>query len=450
MLASGDWVTPQADPGIPFWAKPPLSFWTQAATMGVFGVKEFGARISSVLPALLVGALLWRFARTEQPDRPPHEPWLALAMLATMPLFFLMAGAVMTDMALAVCTTAAMVGFWFALRGARGGGYVFFAALGLGLLAKGPVAFPLVGLPLALFWVFGNDRVTQLRRLFAALPWLGGVPLLLAIVLPRYALAEWRTPGFLDYFLVGEHWQRFTRPNWAGDLYGSAHREPKGMVWVFLLYAAGTWVPVALLLAAKKFARPRTTQGCECEYERDRYLLAWVTGTPLFFTLASNTIWSYLQPSLPPLALWLARRCVETGPVLRRWVVATLMLGTRGLAFLYALWLPRPEVSNERSTRELIRAAQAAIAPHPGAFIVFIHAQPHSAEFYARRDAVVMRHDDALVLMSRGIPAAIIATDEHLTQFLMGGVLPRVLRERTMFVGRYGEYTLLFHPPAQR
>lgn len=44
MVELNDWITPMFDYGVPFWGKPPLSFWTQAASMTVFGVNEFAAR----------------------------------------------------------------------------------------------------------------------------------------------------------------------------------------------------------------------------------------------------------------------------------------------------------------------------------------------------------------------------------------------------------------------
>ncbi len=30
MAETGDWITPWFDIGVPFWGKPPLSFWSQA------------------------------------------------------------------------------------------------------------------------------------------------------------------------------------------------------------------------------------------------------------------------------------------------------------------------------------------------------------------------------------------------------------------------------------
>lgn len=64
---------------------------------------------------------------------------------------------------------------------------------------------------------------------------------------PWYLLAELKTPGFLDYFIVGEHIRRFLDPGWTGDLYGSAHDQPKGMIWLFWLWASFPWGIVALV-----------------------------------------------------------------------------------------------------------------------------------------------------------------------------------------------------------
>ena len=33
MAVSGDWITPWFQPGVPFWGKPPLSFWAQALSI---------------------------------------------------------------------------------------------------------------------------------------------------------------------------------------------------------------------------------------------------------------------------------------------------------------------------------------------------------------------------------------------------------------------------------
>ena len=38
MLTTNDWITPWFEPGVPFWGKPPLSFWAQALSFKLFGI----------------------------------------------------------------------------------------------------------------------------------------------------------------------------------------------------------------------------------------------------------------------------------------------------------------------------------------------------------------------------------------------------------------------------
>ncbi|WZB74311.1 hypothetical protein WJ972_26380 [Achromobacter insuavis] len=64
------------------------------------------------------------------------------------------------------------------------------------------------------------------RASLRALPWAGGIALTLMLALPWYIAAELKTPGFLRYFIVGEHILRFIDPGWEGDRYGSAHNAP--------------------------------------------------------------------------------------------------------------------------------------------------------------------------------------------------------------------------------
>jgi 4-amino-4-deoxy-L-arabinose transferase-like glycosyltransferase len=63
MAETGDWITPWFEPGVPFWGKPPLSFWAQAAAIKVFGVSEFSLRFPSWLATLAMVWLVWRLAR---------------------------------------------------------------------------------------------------------------------------------------------------------------------------------------------------------------------------------------------------------------------------------------------------------------------------------------------------------------------------------------------------
>ena len=150
MLETGDWLMPQFDYGVPFWGKPPLSTWLSAASMAVFGVNEFAARLPSL--ALLVGLRRARLRARRAARRTATRRCGPLALFAATGLVFVAAGAMMTDPALMLGTTLSMAGFWIAVNGPerhrRIAGCAFFAGLCVGLLAKGPVAAVLVLVPI--------------------------------------------------------------------------------------------------------------------------------------------------------------------------------------------------------------------------------------------------------------------------------------------------------------
>ena len=62
MAESGDWITPWFRPGVPFWGKPPLSFWCTALSFKLFGVNEFTARLPHWILGVLGGWLVWDLA----------------------------------------------------------------------------------------------------------------------------------------------------------------------------------------------------------------------------------------------------------------------------------------------------------------------------------------------------------------------------------------------------
>lgn len=395
MAASGDWITPYNDPGIPFWAKPPLSFWAQAASMKLLGVTEFAARISSVLLAGAVVWLLFTLARQGDKGRAPAEAWLASVILCTTPLFFLMSGAVMTDMALLAAMMLSMTGFWLAWRPhasawPRAWGYAFFAGLGLSLLAKGPVGLALTAAAIGLFWLLEGERLANLARLWSRLPWVGGMLLMLAIAAPWYLAAERKTPGFIEYFIVGEHFKRFLVPGWQGDMFGNAHLEPRGKIWVFMAQAVGPWL-LALLWALWEAWQGRHAAAPARSWSAlDRYLLAWTLATPIFFSAAGNTIWSYVLPTLPALALLLARRLRLETAVVRRGVplIAALMLALASV--LYLVVLPSETMQVRRSTLPLLQAKMQRAAD-PGAPLYVVGTLRHSTKFYSRATAIAIK-----------------------------------------------------------
>ena len=309
MVETGDWITPLFDYGVPFWGKPPLHTWLSAAGIavlepifsfaGVDAPRDLAARLPILGTAL---ALLWVLHAWTLRVRDAETAWIATVILASSGLFFGASAFVMTDMPLALGVVMTMAGFHL---GSGAGGdapdrrwaLLGFGGLAVGLLAKGPIVLPLVGLPLGL-WLLIGQRWPLLGRL----PWARGLLIVAVLVLPWYVTAEIRTPGFLRYFIVGEHFERFVVPGWEGDLYGSGHARPKGIVW---LYALGTFLPWTLFALAPLTRVGRLRRG-GCEDGLRGYLLAFAVAPMIVFTPAANILAAYVLPGLPAAAVLLA------------------------------------------------------------------------------------------------------------------------------------------------
>ena len=170
------------------------------------------------------------------------------------------AGAVLTDPYLALGVTLSMTSFLLARRdgprGAMASSWVWRSACCP--RAVGPGA--------------GGGRRAALvaaarrTRAVARAAWIGGTILMLALALPWYVMAEIRTPGFLQYFIVGEHFLRFVDPGWQGDLYGTAHKRPYGGIWLDWLLATMPWGLAGLWL----FLRPGQDAPLRTRLARDR------------------------------------------------------------------------------------------------------------------------------------------------------------------------------------
>lgn len=389
MLETGNWVTPQHAYGVPFWAKPPMSTWLSAGSMGLFGVNEFAARLPGLLLSIGVLYLVWELARKHSGVLTAR---ISTLILAGSLYFFLDAGTVMTDPSLLFCTTLSMVAFWKAFTDkSRVWSYVFFAGLGLGMLAKGPIALVLVGLPI-FFWVLLRN---QWVNLWKRLPWFSGSLLATVIALPWYVLAESRTPGFLNYFIVGEHINRFLHPGWGGDKYGHAHNEPWGMIWIF---AIGGMFPWCILAAGWliKF-KARLPSFFRDEDGWSSFLLLNALAPLLFFTFASNIIYTYTFPSLPAFALLFAELWSRSALSAKSldWAVRLSMVV--GCVFLAAtaLFVYKPEMVAK--TQKPIVKAWLAQHPEQGSKLVFWdYSVNYSAEFYSAGKAVPLKEVAAI------------------------------------------------------
>lgn len=432
MLRTGNWITPLIDIDVPFWAKPPLSTWAAALSYAAFGVNAFAARLPSFLFVAGAGTLVYLFG-TAVRDR--AFGLLATVIFASSGLTFYLAGGVMTDPALMLATTMTVVAFWRSLHERSWlWGYLFFVGCGIALLAKGPIGVVLPALAIGA-WVL---RHNEWRRTWSNLPWITGTLLTLVIAVPWYVLAERRTPGFLQYFVIGEHFSRFVTTGW-GDLYGGVRSLPRGAIWLFGFLATLPWsllLPAALLwprLRQVLFSRQLVNDPWRS------YLLFWNLAPLLFFTFPRAPLITYVAMGLPGFALLLAQLLRDAGLERGRLVPAGAALVPIALAVgLLAIRLE--PIAARLPVQADVLALYEARRSGPGYELYYIWEKPYSAEFYSHGRVRLAKDpaEAARILQRGGEPYFAVAAKQY-------GELPPELRASLDVVGERNA-TLLLRP----
>ena len=408
MAETGDWITPWFSPGVPFWGKPPLSFWAQAFSMRWLGYTEFAARLPAWICLLLSnGALVLGLAFIKG----PRLAILTSIIYSTCALVYISSGAVLTDPFLALGTTLSLISFAVLASSPRLSRieskqaqtghtpkytalifwrYAFFLGLVIGLLAKGPLAAVLIFAPV-LIWRVCNWKTSSL----SVLPWLKGFALTAALSLPWYILAEIKTPGFLDYFLIGEHIRRFLDPGWAGDLYGSAHQRTYGTIWLYWLMATFPWGLIALATGAGALRSPRIRSILK-NFRKDPLLVYWLAAalfTPLFFTFSANILWTYLLPSLAGACVLIAvflDQVAEQFNTTRPFILHKVAAIVPSCVLVFSIIVGvNPNLRNtERGLVQYVMHTQQPSLP-----LLYFSKPPFSAQFYSAGQAQTVTAD---------------------------------------------------------
>ena len=137
MLHSANWLHVY-DQGHEYLDKPPLLFWLSASSMAIFGENNFGFKFPSILFALLAIYSTYRLARLLYGEETGR---MAALLLATCQGMFLMTNDIRCDTLLMswVITAVWLIKEWDTTRKLK---YLFagFAAVGFGMMTKGPIA----------------------------------------------------------------------------------------------------------------------------------------------------------------------------------------------------------------------------------------------------------------------------------------------------------------------
>lgn len=406
MVETGNWVTPQIDYQVPFWGKPPMHTWLSAMSLDVFGITAFAARLPHFLCGVLVALLVYRFTKQHKDET---TAIFSVLVLSSSIGFFIAIGMVMTDTALMLSTTLAMLSFWnvYSKQDDIFHGHLFFVALAFGMLIKGPVAIVIVGLGIGVWSLWQRN----LKRVLCALPWKTGTTMFLLITVPWYWLAELSSPGFLEYFVMGEHVYRFLVPGWEGDLYGNAHQQPRGMIWAFWLIAAFPWsfVLVANGITAIR-AQGRIIETSNANTPILTYLMSWMIAPLLLFSFAGNVLTAYVLPGFTAMAILIA-----TQNPIKPWHVVLVAMSLCGYASLPVL--KAIGFVTKTSEVELIGEEPALYAESP---LIYWQKRPFSAAFYSHGAARLIEDIDELHVLINDNDSVFVALEHHVSVQALG------------------------------
>ncbi len=327
MVISGDYVTPRDDFEL-YFEKPPLVYWAEAASIKIFGVNEFAVRLPAAL--FSIGQVVVTAALAEMMLGASAGLFAALA-LALSPLFFGFARFATLDPALAFFLTAALAAFYVAARNepfsrpsARRWMLTSAAMLALGTLAKGPIALILGG-AIALAWMASEGRLRQV----AQMPLVWCLVIYAAIVVPWFVLAEARNPGFMHFFIVHEHLERYV-----------ASSEHGWGPWFFIpIVIGGTWpwiffVPLGWSAMRADNGLPESAPA-PSRRAAARFLVIWFIVILVFFSIPRSKLGSYILPALAPLAIvagYGLARMPALGAASRRRLLAVVAIANLAIA----------------------------------------------------------------------------------------------------------------------
>jgi 4-amino-4-deoxy-L-arabinose transferase-like glycosyltransferase len=315
MLHSGDWVVPRmgwgADPTVPRTAKPALIYWLQAGAMSVFGDGTFGARFPSAMSTTvllcILGTVISKYLSRA------HAFWTVL-ILGTSAMVVVGSKMCIIDPTLLLFITIAQLCLYALYRGPKPlwVSVLMWVALGLGGLAKGPVALaiPATTAVVLLALDYFRKRLLDAKWLAGTRP-LVGLLILAAVCGPWLYLVSQRSPGFLMTAVRHDVVERVQHSL-------EEHTGPPGYYLAGIFGTFFPWsllIPLTIVLAWSRMRRLPTV----------RFAVAAVIGPWILMECVQTKLVHYVLPIFPALSFLAADavvRCLrKRHDGLTNWVV---------------------------------------------------------------------------------------------------------------------------------
>ena len=339
MIQRGNYVVPYFNNQLRL-DKPPLAYWAQVASYHIFGENDFAARFPSAIAAAFTALSIVVWGRRMGGEK---LGWWAAIIFTLSLQTFVHAKAAVADMWLVLFMTLAhWAGYELLYRSDANTEHrtlnlnnrrflwwwIFYLSLGLGFLAKGPIAWtPLLIVAVVIIYT----RDWQLVR---RLNFVGGVLLTLSVV------ALWGIPALIqthgEFFSIGIGRHVIGRSLTTMEGHGARS------LGVYVLLLPFYFVTIFVSFFPWSIKLPWLTKTLWHRRDRtDDYLLIGTAIIFVIFTLVSTKLPHYTLPAFPLLALLLARHWHQEAAIeTRRSPFANVAVATACVWIAVALVVP--------------------------------------------------------------------------------------------------------------
>lgn len=309
MFANNDWIVPTFNDELRT-DKPALHYWFMMIAYKLFGVSAFSARFFSAIFGVLTIVSTYHFTKKFT----TRKLGLITAFVLCSAIFFMQEfHLAVPDPYLIFFVSFALFNFYdfykqnchsersiYELNNLKDSSFLgitnlsslffFYISLGLGVLAKGPVAVALPGLIIVLFLIFKKNFKFKTIQKFH--PLLGGL-ITLAICFPWYYLVHKATNGaFTEGFFFEHNFNRF-----GGGMEG--HGGLPFITWAFVLLG---------LLPYSFFIIQGFVHSWQKRKTGDFILFSFIISAAfiIFFSISGTKLPNYPMPSYPFIAVLIA------------------------------------------------------------------------------------------------------------------------------------------------
>lgn len=336
MVESGEWFALRMA-GFHYYEKPPMGYWMIAASIQLFGENAFAIRLPSAIAAGISALAAWLLA-VRITGRRAMGP-LAFIVQATTIGPLVMGSVANLDSMFSAWIALCMVSFYAACTsiGRARIGWLALAgvASGFAFLTKGLLGFAIPAVAALAFLAWERRWLDLLR-----LPW---IPLVAAtvIITPFAILLHRSEPRFWEYFVVVEHFRRFTNPD------SNQHHEPWWFLIVLLPVGGVMWT-----LTWSRAIRGLSYANGKNVRSGVRFAIAWIIAPLIFLSMSAGKMPSYIAPLFVPIAVLVTIGLVSAHEnqvlvpsIVRRigrWILRILAVGAIAAIFTGTAWIGLP------------------------------------------------------------------------------------------------------------